>query len=183
MNTHLTNNELLEYTDGLTDSLRSLAADEHLRACPRCSSRLQMLRRLERAVRKIPSERVSESFTQRVMVVVGLGRSSFARQLFANFLPLAIAIVVIAALVGVFAGEPSQDPVSLQGSEVVQTLGQHIGEILSTGTSVMFDWTMKLVGISAAVPSIKLVIGLLLAFALIALFDEFVFLPMMKKRN
>lgn len=182
---HITDAVLQEYIDTIADESLKYAVEEHLKSCSSCTARLMAFRELDRAIRKIPLERVSRHFTPRVMAAVGIRRSeSLMRQIAMNLLPLAATIVIAVILIGLFSRDTEPEgSLSKQGREYIQTFDQRIVEVFSTGTAVLFDWTLKAVDLSQSVPSVRLIVGLALVFAVIAFFDEFIFLPMMKRRG
>lgn len=181
---HITNTELQEFVDRVLEVHRIQEVEKHLSICAKCSSRFAGFQRLENAVRRISPDRVSAGFTELVMAGLRLERRvGFARLMLANLLPLGIVAVVLVLLVGVFVDEESsQNPLSQQGEEYSQTFEQGVAEIISTGTTAVLEWTGELINLSNAIPFIKLIIGLVSAFVVVALFDEFIFLPMLKKK-
>jgi len=180
---HVTRTQLQEYADRILDEAQAREIEMHVQGCQQCRAALASFRRLENVIKKIPLERTSADFTQRVMNAVGVARSrNFARQLFLNFLPLVFVALLIAGAV-VFVDSSSRETVSHEGAGYAQTFAQEMRYVVSAAIALVLDWTVRLVGISTSIPFIKLVVGLLIAFALVAIFDEFVFLPMMKKRN
>lgn len=180
---HVTRTQLQEYTDRLLDERRLREIEIHLEDCQQCRAALESFRRLESFIKKIPLDEVSKNFTRRVMEAVGVRDSwSFARQLFLNLLPLAfIALTVL--IVIVFTNGTSPTTLTQQESGYLQTLAERTNAIVSTGVATILAWTEKLSGVSTSIPFLKLAAGLMLAFALVVLFDEFVFLPMMKKKG
>ena len=182
---HLTNIHLQEYVDRLLDETATKEVEAHLSDCEECSVKVASFRRLEGELRRVRLERVAEDFTVRVMRVIRLGRSfGLARDVLLNLVPLGIGLIVTAVLIGIFAGpEFNQALTAGKSSQVVESLNEKVGGAIASGISIMLDWMNKAIGLSAAMPVIRDAAGLVLLFLVIKLFDEFVFLPIMKKRS
>jgi anti-sigma factor RsiW len=183
--THIPHITLQEYFDRLLHSEDVAEVERHLGVCEKCASLLQFLKETEGAVRRIPLERPSPDFTQRVMRRIGLvGAKSLLRHLAFSLLPLVGVFLLVAILVGVVsAPSAEQSPLTTEASRQAETMGTTIGNAISTGTGVLSSWVADLVAYSATMPTLKFIIGILLVFAGIALFDEFVFVPLMRKRG
>ena len=182
---HVTETDFQQYSDGTLGASEASAVEKHLEECNECAARLVVFRSIETELRKIPLEKVSGKFTERVMRAVGLREApGFLRSLFVNFLPLATAFVALLVILGRFTGGPAgEDPVTREATSFTQSLYQSFGLAASAGAGRLLDWVQKGVGLFVAIPSLKFIALLLLAFGVVALFDEFVFIPLMKKRG
>ncbi len=180
---HLTNVHLQEHVDRLLEAAEAKEVEAHLRDCERCANMVAAFRQLETELRRVPLETVSNDFTNRLMRVIRL-RSSFgiARDVLMNLIPLGIVLIVSAVLIGIFVG-PQSARTPGKSSEVFESLNQQVGEAVTSGISIMLDWIYKAVGLSTTIPLIRDAVGLVLLIILIKLFDEFVFIPIMRKRN
>ena len=82
---HLTSDQLQEYADGLAENPEYQL---HIRSCPACRADLKTFRELDRALRRIPLERVSSDFTGQLMSRLGVKESaSFAWTILKNAAP------------------------------------------------------------------------------------------------
>jgi anti-sigma factor RsiW len=182
---HLTNKRIQEYVDHIPGSTDTGDVEAHLRDCERCVRAVAAFRRLETDLRRVPLELASEGFTNRVMDAIRRGRRfGLVREVLLNSVPLGIALLVTAILVGFFAGSENNQSLATGGNpQVIESFNQKIGGAISSGSAVMLEWISKVVGLSATVPLIRDAAGLILLFLAVKLFDEFVFVPLMRKRG
>jgi len=182
---HLTNFQLQEYADRLLDAAIAKEFEAHLRECEQCSRRMASFQRLEIELRKIPLEPVSEDFTIRVLEAIRFKNNfDFTRDVLKNLVPIGVVLIVIAVLLGIFAGPDShQGPAGGNGSEIVESLNQKAEKATASGISTLLGWMNKALGFSATIPVLQYAAGLALFFVAIKLFDEFVFVPMTRKRS
>jgi hypothetical protein len=182
---HLTSYELQEYIDRVLDARKQAEVESHLGGCRECSDRCAALRLIDAELRRMPLERVSANFTERVMRSLRLdGRASFFKQLTVNLLPLIGAMLAVVVVVALFsAKDVAEAGLPGEAQRYVQTYEQTVGDLLSSGSTAVFNWVKEVVGVSSSIPSLKFIIGLFLAFGAVALFDEFVFVPMMRKKG
>lgn len=180
---HLTNAHLQEYVDRILATAEAKEVEAHLRDCEQCAKMVAAFRRLETELRRVPLEDVTAGFTDRVMSAIRIGRRyGLARDVLMNLIPFGVALIVTAVLIGIFS-RPQSDQMSAKSHEFIESFNQMASEAITSGSSTMLDWMNKAVGLSATIPLIRYAVGLLLLFILIKLFDEFVFVPIMRKRN
>ena len=182
---HLTNTQLQEYADRLLGEDQMREIGDHLKGCKECSSKLTLFRRLETELRKVPLEHVKDDFTPRVMRAIGIGRKrGFAKNLIVNLLPLVGVAAISLILAGVFAKHVStQSSLMNESQQYVESLETTLGGALSSGVLVLQEWARKFITFSATIPSIRMILGLVLVLVVLALFDEFIFVPIMKRRG
>ncbi len=182
---HLTSFQLQEYADRLLDAAVAKEFEAHLRECEECSGRMASFQRLETELRKVPLEHVSENFTIRVLAAIRLKNNfDFARDALKNLIPLGIVLIVTVVLLGIFSGPDFHHaPAPGNGSEMVESFNQKVGEVTASGISALVGWVNKALGFSTTIPLLHYVASLALFFAAIKLFDDFVFVPMTRKRN
>jgi len=182
---HIPQADLQQYADGTLNASEALSIGIHLRACNECARRLELFQSVETGLRRIPLETASGKFTDRVMHAVGLkGAQGFLRLLFVNFLPLAAAFLALLVLLGLFGeGSSEQDVVTRETATYTQSLYQTFGSAAAAGAGRLLSWIQEGTGLFLTIPSVKFIVLLALAFGVVALFDEFIFVPLMKKRG
>jgi len=140
---HLTRAEFHAYLDGQLPSEKTEPARRHLSRCQRCSETFEGLRQLDSAVRSLPLERVSGSFTEKVMAQVGLSKVDSGVFRFIVYLPSVVGLVLVLGVMGgvyLLAGgagvavEPTG--VGQTASTLVQTLGTAMKELVGWVASV-----------------------------------------------
>lgn len=105
---HLTPEEVLKYTDhtlGPTDAGR---VRRHLESCPECAAEVHLQQKILEAAQRAPLQRVSASFTGRVLGIVG-GRASGSVLLrllavVGKLLPMVLVLLVLAAALSIDFG-------------------------------------------------------------------------------
>lgn len=181
---HLTDFEIQEYISRLAERVGVKGIEDHVRTCAECSERVAGFRRLERELRKVPPERTARGFTVRVMRAAGLQRTpGLMKQLFVNLLPLAGAGLIVVLLVGVFSSPEETGPLAGEAGRYAESFQQTMGRTLSAGSFIVAEWARKVVVLFASMPSVKFVLWILVAFVAVAIFDELIFVPMMKKKG
>ena len=181
---HLTNNQLQEYADRLLGEDHMREIGDHLKDCKECSSKLTLFRRLEVELRKVPLEHVTDDFTPRVMRVIGIVRKrDFAKHLIVNLLPLVGVAVISLILVGVAGHESTQSPLVNESHQYAESFETTLGSVLSSGAAVLLEWVRKFITFSSTIPFIRMILSLVFVLVVLALFDEFVFIPIMKRRG
>jgi len=161
---HLTRAELHTYLDGQLPPEKTEAARRHLSHCRPCREIFEGLRHLDVAVRALPLERVSVSFTEKVMSQVGLSTVHTGVFKFIVYLPSVVGLVLVLGIMGgayLLAGrtEVRTEPTGLgqTGATLTQTLG--------TAMEAVVGWVAS-VGSSGALAISAFALGLILLIAL-----------------
>lgn len=179
---HLTPNQLQDYAEGVAMDRNNL--EIHVRRCPDCMAKLDTIRKLDTVLRSVPLDRVSTSFTEKVMKQLGIKEApSFAWTIFKNLAPLfALTLVVGIALValkfsGVFQGTGVGQ--SVEASRSVYT---SLSSNIAVGVTTFNGWLARIFPFAFAKSRYGLTVFLIAFFGVIALMDKFIFMPMIRKR-
>lgn len=181
---HLDDVMLQEYIDGQSDRSVWPHIENHLRECGECRLKLRALQQLDAAIRRVPLETVSATLTGKVLDIIGVFHApGLAKILFRNFLPLFL-ILVIAATVVLFAGGAKTGALLSGGSkaEYVTRYQEGFDAATSSGFSVIRSWSTSVINLLARLPVLRLVVMLGILFAAFTIFDQFVFVPFMRRR-
>lgn len=181
---HFSDFEIQEYLSRLVEPVRGKEIEDHIRICRDCAAKVAGFQRLERELERVPPERVSKRFTGRVMRAIGLrSTSGLVRQLVVNLLPLAGAGLVVVFLAGFFSAPEGGASPGREVDRYADSFQQAMGRTVTDGTFLIAEGARRVVIFFASMRSVKFVMWILVAFAAVVVFDELVFLPMMKKRG
>ena len=175
---HLTQQQFLEAVEGpLSNEL-----EFHLRSCHQCEQTMNTYKQAERALHNVPLEKVPENFTTTLMRQIGLKESSsFAWSLSKNIAPIfALFLVVGIALAAVKFSDLFGGPeVAGQAS---QSVYHNIGQEVKGGMTALNGWISTYMSFAFAKDTIGLSVFVLIFFGVIALFDRYLLMPMMRRR-
>ena len=178
---HLTPLQLLEYRDGL----RGEEAEHHLPTCQECSEKLRALQRVEDSIRRIPLEKVSPGFADQVMRRLGVSESpSIGWTIFKNLAPL-LALTIVTGIVGAALQLTGayQSPEVQQSSQSAQSIYNQMSGRMATGIETLNGWLRDYVSFAFTESTTGLTIFLVAVFALTALLDKFLLMPLLRKRG
>lgn len=187
---HLTSIQLEEYIDHTIDESAIGQIELHIRVCVDCRDRLERFQQIERSLKRIPPERVSANFTERVMQQLGVQRSlSVAWSVFKILAPLfAMALVVgIVYLVLQISGAFVESGIG-QSVEATKSIYNEVSDGMANCITTFNGWMKTffpfLYPPSAGYErtSYGLVAFVVLFFGAVGLLDKFIFMPMVRRR-
>ncbi|MBI4548801.1 MAG: zf-HC2 domain-containing protein [Ignavibacteriae bacterium] len=182
---HLTSTQIQEYLDGLISGLSLNEIELHLRTCQDCQSKLNALKRIDRVLHRIQLERVSPSFTERVMKQLNIKESSsLAWTIFKNIAPL-FALMLVTGIVlvvmymsGALQGEELQQPI-----QQTQSVYNGFSSGVSSAIGALNEWISRYFSFAFARTTYGTTFFLIVFFSVVALLDKFLLMPMMRKRG
>lgn len=181
---HLTSEQLQDYLDTRLSTADATHVEAHCESCPRCATVLAELRVLHSALRRLPLEKVSPEFTERVLTRL---RVSTAPSLLWNILRNLAPILSLSAILGVLfmvlhsTGQIRQsefEPTLIMGRSILEGLRDGGGEMM-TGLN---EFIQSYFSFAFAEKSYGLTLFVLLFFGAIALLDRALFAPMLRRK-
>lgn len=105
---HPSMEDLYEYADGQMPAGDARVVAGHLETCPRCRGEVESVLRLAEAVRRMPGESPSPSFTRDLLRRLGIAEPVSVWWIFLrNFAPVLVAVVIVfVVLTIVSTGDP-----------------------------------------------------------------------------
>jgi hypothetical protein len=181
---HLRNEELQEFADGFYDEQIRAQIELHLRTCTDCRARVEGLAKLRDIIRRVPAERVSYSFTNRVMRRIGVRESSsFLWFLLKNIAPI-IGLFIVVGIVYValtFTGIVDTSGIG-QSDGTINTIYDKFSGELTTATSAFNGWLKRIFPFLYSKTSYSL-IAVLVVIIIAALLDKYLLIPIFRRRG
>ena len=179
---------LYEYVDLVLSDATRFAIEEHLAMCPQCRLRVEGMRRMDAALRRIPREEISPDFTSRVVKKLGPHESeSVSWKILKSLAPVAALTIVMIVVYGVLNLTGAFDATGSLGQQdnAAHVALRGVGDGFWKGVAVMTGWLRDLLPFlfSQNVTSGGLALYVAVIFGIVGVLDKYLFMPMVRKRR
>lgn len=180
---HPNNHDLQEFADNACDERTRSRISLHLQTCTDCRLRAEGVEKLGNLIRRIPAERTSKAFTERVMRKISVADSpSFLWFLLKNVAPVIGLVIVIGAvytaltLTGILDASGNE-----QAGGTLTAVYEKIGGQLTSATSSFSEWFKRVFPFLYSKTSYSL-IAMLVVIIIAALIDRYLLIPIFRRK-
>ncbi|GEM_PF-5441324 len=184
MNTHIPDTTLQEYADRALSPEVMHSIREHCHQCDYCAQRVRAVTSLGRGMKRIPLEKPSQNFTDRVMESLGIQESPSLIWKFVSFISPIILVVITLAVsatayftLSSWKGTGNSD----SATSITQTFDT-AKKALTTSTHEVNLWLTKLFPFHFSNDGLYLTVFLICFLTAIGLLDRYLFPHFLKKQ-